>query len=114
MGRFQSCKVVIEGVKIRSNYGAIVQTWNDSLQLCTHSKASQCVFVCCNDIFGAVGILEPSVFGSYAWIIQACTDRVRLNDLASRGLQKVCPDTVKYSGTSQSQSGTVSIRIYTC
>jgi hypothetical protein len=72
-----------------------MHTRNDAFQLGTHTETSECFLVCSDNILGSAGVFKPCMFRANSWIVEPCTNRMCLYNLASSRLKNICPNTVE-------------------
>jgi hypothetical protein len=97
----------VKTVISRGNLRASVHTRNDAFQLSTHTEAPKRFFVSSGNIFSSARVFQPGVLRTNSRIIKSSADRVCLDNLTSRRLKNICPDTMKNAWLAHRQCSTV-------
>lgn len=87
---------------------------DDALQLRAQTEAAERLFIRCHRVLCPASILEEGVLGADTRVIQTGTDRVRLEDLADLGLEKVGTNAVQDTRSTLGQRRRVAVGVNAC
>ena len=71
------------------------QRRNNALETAEQIKGFECFVIFGNSVFHAVDVVQMAVFRADAWVIQACGNRVRTQNLAVFVLHQIAAETVQ-------------------